>query len=302
MTAQIVYLPHHPVLRESSSTTTLRVVFNASSLTSNNTSLNTHLHVGPRILNGLDSIILNWRSSRFVYMADIEKMFRQILVDPRDCNYQRILWCSPDNRVVAYRLLTVTYGLVCAPYLANKVIRQLASDEGERFLLAKGILERKIYVDDVLFGANTKVLAKEKRVQVSQLLESGGFYLRKWASNDSELLENCPFGKHERAIEFPLTEDVQLKVLGLFWDPKTDSFLFKVSPYAIEIATKRVVLSLISKLYDPMGWLAPVIVVAKLLMQELWLRKLDWDERLPDDLQGQWFDYHNTLNNLESNI
>ena len=49
-----------------------------------------------------------------------------------------------------------------------------------------------------------------------------------------------------------------------------------------------------------MGWLAPVIVVAKLLIQELWLRKLDWDEKLPHDLQGQWFDYHNTLNNLES--
>ena len=86
----------------------------------------------------------------------------------------------------------------------------------------------------------------------------------------------------------------------MFWDPETDSFLFKVSPSPVEIATKRVVLSLISKLYDPMGWLAPVIVVAKLLMQELWLKKLDWDERLPDDLQGQWFDYHNTLNNLES--
>ena len=113
-------------------------------------------------------------------------------------------------------------------------------------------------------------------------------------------MENCPSGKHERAIEFPLTEDAQLKVLGLFWDPETDSFLFKVSPSAVEIDTKRVVLSLISKLYDPVGWLAPVIVVAKLLMQELWLRKLDWDERLPDDLQGQWFDYHNTLNNLES--
>ena len=139
MTAQIVYLPHHLVLKESSATTKIRVVFNASSLTSNNTSLNTHLHVGPRILNDLVSIILNWRSPRFVYMADIEKMFRQILVDPRDCNYQRILWCSPDNRVVAYRLLTVTYGLACAPYLANNVIRQLARDERDRFPLAKGI-------------------------------------------------------------------------------------------------------------------------------------------------------------------
>ena len=89
--AQILYLPHHPMLRECSATTKRRVVFNASSLTSNNTSLNLHLCVDLRILNDLVSIILNWRSPRFVHMADIEKMFRQNLVDPRDCNYQRIL-------------------------------------------------------------------------------------------------------------------------------------------------------------------------------------------------------------------
>ena len=75
--AQVVYVPHHPVLRESSATTKLRVVFNASSFTSNNTSLNTHLHVGPRILNDLVSIILNWRSPCFMYMADIKKVFRK---------------------------------------------------------------------------------------------------------------------------------------------------------------------------------------------------------------------------------
>ena len=88
-------------------------------------------------------------------------------------------------------------------------------------------------------------------------------------------------------------KDLLLKLLS-------DSFLFKVSPSPVEIATGRVVLSLIFKLYDPMGWLAPVIVVSKLLLQELWLRKLDWDERLPDELQGQWFEYHNTFDNLES--
>ena len=112
-------------------------------------------------------------------------------------------------------------------------------------------------------------------------------------------MENFPSGKHERAIQSPLTDDGQLKVLGLFWDPGSDSFLFKACPSSVDIPTERVILFYI-KLYDPMGRFAPGIVAAQLLMQELWLRKLDWDERLPDDLQGQWFDYHNTLDQFES--
>ncbi|XP_033213951.1 uncharacterized protein LOC117171014 [Belonocnema kinseyi] len=168
-----------------------------------------------------------------------------MLVHARDCNYQRILWCSPDNNVVAYRLLTLTYGTACAPYLPNKVIKQLTHDE-------------------------------------------------------CKLSEDCPSRKHERAIEFPLAEDAQLKVLGLFWDPESDSFHFKVTPPSVETSTKWIVLSFIAKLYDTMGWLNPVMLVAKLLMQELWLRKLDWVEKLPNDLQIHWSDYHNILEKLES--
>ncbi|XP_051155227.1 uncharacterized protein LOC127277873 [Leptopilina boulardi] len=125
---QIVYLPHHCVVRESSSTTKLRVVFNASSLTSNNTSLNCHLHIGPPLSNNLVSILLRWREHKYVYIADVEKMFRQILIDPRDLDYQRILWKNDREELVAYQLLTVTYGTSCAPYLANRVIRQLIID------------------------------------------------------------------------------------------------------------------------------------------------------------------------------
>ncbi|XP_033231697.1 uncharacterized protein LOC117182702 [Belonocnema kinseyi] len=272
---QIVYLPHYPVLRESSSTSKLRVVFNASSLTSNNIFLNSHFHIGPKILNDLVCIILNWRLPRFVYMPDIEKIIRNFFVDARDCTSQRILWGSSDNNVVAYLLLTLTYGTACASYLANKIIKQLTHDEGNKFTLNKSILERNIYVDDIMFGADTKVQAKQKRQKVSQLMEAGGFHLRKWAFDDFELLEDCPSGKYERTIEFLLSEDAKFKVLSLFWDPESHSFHIKVTPPSVETPTKRIVLSLIAELFDPMGWLTPVIQVDKLLMEEVWIRKLD---------------------------
>lgn len=127
--SQIVYLLHHPVIRESSSTTAIRVVVNGLSLTSNGTSLNSHMLIGPKILNDLISIVLRWREYRYVYIADAEKMFRQILIDPRDLDYQRVLWYSPENKVVAFQLWTVTYGTACAPFLTNRVIKQFARDD-----------------------------------------------------------------------------------------------------------------------------------------------------------------------------
>ncbi|XP_070170845.1 uncharacterized protein [Polyergus mexicanus] len=129
-----VYIPHHPVLRESSSTTKLRVVFNASCKTSNGSTLNNHLMTGPKLQRDLSSIILRWRQFRYVYTADIEKMFRQIRVHRDDVDFLRIFWRSNINSPIrSYRLLTVTYGTAPAPYLAMRVINQLAIDEGHSF-------------------------------------------------------------------------------------------------------------------------------------------------------------------------
>lgn len=88
---QRVYIPHHPVIKADSATTRLRVVFNASSVTSNGTSLNEFLHSGPKLQTELPAILLQWRQFHFVYSADIAKMYRQILIDERDIDYQRIL-------------------------------------------------------------------------------------------------------------------------------------------------------------------------------------------------------------------
>ncbi|XP_025155825.1 uncharacterized protein LOC112588859 [Harpegnathos saltator] len=97
--SQCVYLPHHPVVRDNSVTTRVRVVFNASFVTSNGTSLNDHLLIGPKLQLDLPAVILKWRQFKYVYAADVTKMYRQILIDPRDVNFQRILWKSANEAV-----------------------------------------------------------------------------------------------------------------------------------------------------------------------------------------------------------
>ncbi|XP_070515340.1 uncharacterized protein [Cardiocondyla obscurior] len=92
-----VFIPHHPVIREDSATTHLRVVFNASSRFENGFTLNDFLHAGPKLQTELPAILLQWRSFRYVYTADIAKMFRQILIDQRDLDFQCILWQDNDS-------------------------------------------------------------------------------------------------------------------------------------------------------------------------------------------------------------
>ena len=124
------YLPHHAVLKDSSTTTKLRVVFDASAKSSGGCSLNDVLMVGPKTQHDLFSILLRLRMHPIALIADVEKMYRQIEVHPDDRDYQRIVWRnSPEDSIQDYRLTTVTYGTASAPFSATRCLKQLALDE-----------------------------------------------------------------------------------------------------------------------------------------------------------------------------
>ncbi|XP_071575474.1 uncharacterized protein [Temnothorax nylanderi] len=296
---QRVYLPHHPVVRESSSTTKIRVVFNASHKTSNGTTLNNHLFVGPRLQRELRDVLIRWRRFRFVYCADVEKMFRQIRVERTDCNYQFILWRPHEHAPIqSYRLLTVTYGSACAPFLAMRCLEQLCEDEGISFPEAVAILEELRYVDETFFGADHLGQLRKLRDQLNGLMARGGFHLRKWAANSAELLSDISSDANEKALDRPFDEGDELKVLGITWQPHSDIFRYKVTATDSSARTKRAVLSHIARLYDPLDWVTPVIIVAKIFMQELWIKRFEWDAELPDDLLRRWNAYRDGLARL----
>ncbi|XP_071628033.1 uncharacterized protein [Temnothorax longispinosus] len=142
-------------------------------------------------------------------------MYRQILVDFRDRNYQRILWIDEDLNTREYQLLTVTYGTASAPFQALRVKDQLVSDEGKSFSLAVPVLTDDIYVDNVLFGADNVSRLRQIRDQVCKLLRRGGFELRKWASNKSELFSHIHSEGHGLACNKVLTADDRLTILGI---------------------------------------------------------------------------------------
>ena len=289
------FLPHHGVWKESSTTNKLRTVLNGSARTSSSRSLNDLLHSGPNLLPNLIDLICRWRIYQFAFSADIEKMYRQILLHDEDQHMQSILWRKSSSAPVeVYRLRAVTYSLVSATFLAQCTIKQLAVDHQTEFPLGAKVLQEEVYMDDVLSGAHSLDNAKIKRLDIIELLKVGGFPTRKWSSNDTKIINWL--SPHLLAID-PLEftdKGTFLAVLGILWWPQKDSFCFKLNcSLTTGSVTKRSVLSSVAKIFDPMGWLPPVMIVAKILMQSLWLLKIGWDEVLPPDVIG--YGTHGTI-------
>lgn len=158
----IVYLPHHGILKESSNSTKLRVVFDASAKNNRGVSLNDALLVGPILQDNLIDIMLRFRFYRIALTADLRRMYRQVLVHPKDRGFQHILWrFSFDKPIIEYQLNTVTYGQASASYLAIRSVRQLAMENVAQYPLASGALLNDTYVGDVISGVNT---AEEARI------------------------------------------------------------------------------------------------------------------------------------------
>ena len=140
------FLPHHPVIKEESSSTKLRVVFNASRSTTNGRSLNDMLMVGPTIQDDLFDLLLRFRSYTYVLGADITKMFRQVNLHEDDQWFQLILSRSnPDDKIETLKLKTVTYGTAPASFLAIRCLVQLAKDEGQDFPIGRKVLLNDFY-------------------------------------------------------------------------------------------------------------------------------------------------------------
>lgn len=296
------YIPHHCVLKPESSTTKLRVVFNASSRTSTGTSLNESMYIGPKLQPDIQVVLLHMRLWKYVFTADIKQMYRQILVRPDDRDYQRILWrFSPTSPIDEYRLCTVTYGLSAAPYQALRTIRELAIIDGPSLPLAANVLLNDTFVDDVLTGANSVPDALDCQAQLIKLCSFAQFELRKWASNCQEILQTVPEDSRliSPSVLIDHSEQTGVKVLGLRWDPVLDTFSFNVLPSAT-IPTKRAILSDIARVFDPLGLLSPITFWTKHVMQRLWTAGLTWDEPVPADIALAWTKYQSELHFIEN--
>ena len=284
------YLPHHAVIKAESTTTKVRVVFNASSSSSNGNSLNDVLYTGPALQTDLIILLHKWRFLKYVFNADIQKMYRQILVDPKQRAFQRILFRpDSDSDVKEYQLNTVTFGVNCAPYLAIRTMLKIAEDYKESHPIASKIIVHNMYVDDILAGFHTTDDALAAKTELISVFQLAGFELRKWTSNKKMILSDLS-SDHLLHKDFLQFDDSSVaKTLGIRWNARTDVFYFTVKPFADKSSfTKREILSDIAKLFDPTGWLSPCVILAKMIMQQIWLEHTDWDDVVSDKINESW--------------
>lgn len=284
------YLPHHCVIRADSTTTKLRVVFNASAKTTSGHSLNDLMERGPNLQQDLQDLILKWRQYAYAYTADVEKMFRMVWLNKEDQKYQKVIWRdSPSARLQEFQLTTVTYGMKAAPFLAMMTLRQLADDEKLKHQgsAAPEVVASSFYMHDLVHGSHSVNEAKQLLLDITRLMKSGGFNLRKWKSNVPELLEIVSSDQEKGNYDFKLAESP--KTLGLSWNTQQDIFNFNTNiEWSTKPPTKQTLLSAISKLFDPLGWLSPVTPKFKILFQQVWRSNIKWDDPLPENILQDW--------------
>ncbi|XP_055910706.1 uncharacterized protein LOC129945071 [Eupeodes corollae] len=295
------FLPHHCIQKPDSSTTKLRVVFDASAKTSTNLSLYDILSTGPTIQDDVFSMLLRFRMPRYVFTTDIEKIYRQELINEEDQQFQLIWWRSSSNDALkCFKLQTVTYGTTSASYLATKCLQALAQDNKKRFPLGSTALLRSFYVDDVLTGSDKIAELMTTPSEWQTILQQGSFKLRKWCANHASILKGILLEDRETELDFSSNVDEHIKTVGLTWMPKSDQLCVKTSWIEKVRATKRSAYSDIAHLFDPLGIKAPVSVVAKIFLQKLWELKLDWDATLPQEMQTTWLKYRKGLQSLNN--
>ncbi|XP_040173686.1 uncharacterized protein LOC120906238 [Anopheles arabiensis] len=180
--------------------------------------------------------------------------------------------------------------VICpSSFLATRTLLQLANDEGASCPNAAAALKTNFYVDDFIGGADSIGNARQLRIELSQLLAKGGFELRKWTSNQLEVLAGLNADQIGTQSSRQFLPHETVKALGVSWEPEHDVLSFESAISSdVSIPTKRSILSNVARMFDPLGLISPIVIRAKMMMQELWLQKAGWDEYVPDTICKKW--------------
>ncbi|XP_008190207.1 uncharacterized protein LOC103312011 [Acyrthosiphon pisum] len=296
------YLPHHAVLKANSLTTKLRVVFDGSAASSSGLSLNDILLKGPKSQPDIINILLRFRVHNIAITADVEKMYRQVRVADEDCDFQRICYrANPHDQLTEYKLKTITYGTKAASFLATRCLTKIADEVSDASI--RRIISQDFYVDDLISGGESIEAVHHIYCQLHSTLMQYGFPLRKWCSSSRQLIDLIPQQQGDSNFLINMSEDDTIGTLGLLWQPASDNFLFLVEQWCpVARMTKRSLLSDISKVFDPIGLLSPVLIRGKMFLQQLWSLKISWDEVLSEDLQNRWTKFYTSLQYLNQVI
>ena len=284
---RVWYIPHHGVYHPQKGK--LRVVFDCAA-SYQGKSLNGELLQGPDLTNTLIGVLTRFRHDHIALMSDIEAMYHQVKVPPEDSDLLRFLWWPDGNLnepLQEYKMVVHLFGATSSPSCANFALKKTAEDAKDKMAPAavKAVINN-FYVDDCLLSVPDKTQAVAMVRNLTAICESGGFHLTKWMSNSRAVLASIPEPERAKEVkDLDLSHDAlpDERVLGVNWCTESDVFKVRINAKHTP-QTRRGILSFVSAIYDPLGFLSPVILPAKMILQELCGKKVSWDEHIPPEL------------------
>lgn len=286
------YIPHHGVFH-AKKPDKLRVVFDCSAEFLGE-SLNRNLLQGPDLTNALVGVLCRFRKDYIPVMCDIEKMFFQFLVSPSQRDLLRFLWWENgnlDSEPVEYRMCVHLFGAASSPGCANFGLKQIACDfENEFGSDVANFVRRDFYVDDGLTSLPNVEEAVSLLTRTKDMLCRGGLRLHKFLSSSKSVLDLIPPVDRAQSLEnVDLHYDTLPieRALGAQWSVELDSFQFRIT-LSDQPLTRRGVLSTVNSVYDPLGFISPVILIGKQILQHLCADQSDWDDPIPEHLRSKW--------------
>ena len=285
----VFYLPHHPVIKESSLSTKVRPVFDASCKGYNKISLNDCMNAGPNYLPDLPALLIRFRRWQYALTADIQKAFLQVEVQEPDRDVHRFLW-DVNDQIKDMRFTRVPFGNKGSPFLLMATVKHHLSLMEPSPTVSE--LEENLYMDDFLSGADSESDVKQMFSEAQSVMQQAGMTLTKWGSNSQSV---------HALLGTEASDTVPLGVLGMKWTQTGDFFSFSgLSPQKDICITKRVILSMIAQLFDPLGLLLPFTIKAKCLFQSIWRLQADWDEILSEKIKETFMAWLEDLDLLKS--
>ncbi|XP_055926898.1 uncharacterized protein LOC129958432 [Argiope bruennichi] len=235
----------------------------------------------------------------------MEKTFLQISLTPKDKDAVRFLVANSENDVQVYRFNRVLFGVNSSPFLLAATIKTHIEKYKEQYPVTVRTLDSCFYVDDLVAGEDDVSSAFDLSNTAAKIMDDAGMNLRKWISNDCDLMKQWQT-KHFDHLNINDFVNQPHRVLGLSWSPQNDyvslnlkgllDFLLKRKN------TKRFLLMAAGRIFDPMGFVSPFTIRFKILFQEIWQSKTDWDEELLPDVNEkfeQWCSEASFLGKLQ---
>ncbi|XP_062540788.1 uncharacterized protein LOC134208860 [Armigeres subalbatus] len=301
---RVWYLPIFPVVNPNKPGK-LRIVWDAAAKVAG-TSLNSFLLTGPDQLTSLPSVLRRFREFRIAVTGDIREMFHQVMVNKDDQQCQRFLWRDGEQRSPdVYAMKVMTFGATCSPSCAQYVKNHNARRCQERYPRAAEAIINEHYVDDMLSSEETEEDAAKLAKDVRFVHAEAGFEIRNWLSNSKRVLQELEAKPGEKRLNLSSEMGTE-KVLGMWWCTASDTFTYKVSPRISAdllqghiVPTKRQILSTLMMIYDPLGLLANFLMFLKMLLQEIWRSRVDWDDQIKDEQLKKWRKWLQVLPQVE---